>query len=220
MSDNFQVKDGIGDLQTLRTKDVSTDPSAPIHVPASTPMDQTGLALFTSSNPGVFAGLANITSYSMQRPANTVAYAIGDLVGNDLSAVNVIPFQFPVGRAAGTLVQASRARLLKSATNIVNAIFRLHLHQQYPQILAGDGALWLTNTAGYFGSFTFDFTNATLARVFSDGAKIIAAPDVGSNMIAETADESTVIYGVLQVLAAYVPASGEIFTIEIESQAP
>jgi hypothetical protein len=220
MSDNLQVKDGIGDLQTMRTKDVSPNPEQPIHVAASTPMDQTGEALFTPQNPGVFAGLATIASYSMQRPANTVPYAIGALVGNDLSAVQVIPFQFPVGRAAGTLVEASRARLFKTSTSTLNAIFRLHLHQQYPDILAGDGQPWLTNTAGYFGSFTFDMTNPQLARVFSDGAKIIAAPDVGANMISETADEATVVYGILQVLAGYTPASGEIFTIEIEATAP
>lgn len=217
MSDNLQIKDGLGDMQTMRTKDVSPNPQQPIHVPASTPMDTSGTPLFTATNPGIHAGLSTIAGYTMTRPANTTPYLTGALIGNDLSAVNVVPFQFPVGREQGTLVTAVRARLLKSSNNLSNAIFRLHMHQQYPQILAGDGQPWLTNSAGYFGSFTFDFTSEN-ARVFNDGAKILTTPDVGQNMITEVADQATVVYGVMQALASYTPASAETFLVEIEAQ--
>lgn len=156
--------------------------------------------------------IGNISA-SFTRPANTTAYATGELVANSVTAGSVVPMafkldnSFPMGQ-----FRLTRARLYKSGTVITNATFRLHLYQALPTVTNGDGGAWLSNNAAnWLGNIDI---SSMLA--FSDGAAGTGSCPAGSEQFIREGS-GTVIYGLLAALGAYTPASAEQFTATIET---
>ena len=170
-------------------------------------------AASASTDPVATVGLTVRPSVNFNRPADTTAYASGDIVANSTTAGSVAALEFTVARIVGGTGMIRRAKLRKSNTNVTNAQFRLHLFSAAPTVTtAGDNSAFASNVAGvagYLGSFDF-----TLAAIVNDGPHAIALPNVGSeiNFVA-TAQK---VYGLLEARAAYTPASGETFTVELE----
>jgi hypothetical protein len=149
-------------------------------------------------------------SANFTRPADTAAYASGDLVANSTTAGSVAALTFAnIGRIAGAGGMIRRARLRKSGTGITNASFRLHLYSAAPATIAnGDNGAWLTDgVANYMGSL-----DITCDRAFSDGAAGIGIPTAGS----EINFTSQTVYGLLEARGAYTPISTESFDINLE----
>jgi hypothetical protein len=159
---------------------------------------------------------------SFARPANTTAYAAGDLVANNATAGSVVPLTFTtVSRNAGDAVRIERARINTSNALLTNASFRLHLFEGTPVPTVGDnavfnssGVLATSGIDGYVGSFEI-----TLSNSGSTGSVGIGIPNVGNAIIA-TPTSGTSIFGLLEVTAAYVPVSGATFTVSIEGYRP
>lgn len=158
-------------------------------------------------------------SASFTRPANTTAYATGQLVSNSTTPASCVPMAFtldncfPVGQ-----FRLTRARVVKSGTVITNATFRLHLYQAQPVVQAGsgDGATWLTDSsAKWLGNI-----DISSMLPFSDGAAGTGSCPAGSEMmiraLAANGGAPPAIYGLLAALGAYTPASAEVFTVTIE----
>lgn len=144
------------------------------------------------------------------RPADTTAYASGDLVANSTTAGSVSALTFTnIGRIAGAGGMIRRARVKKSGGNITNASFRLHLYSATPATIAnGDNGVWLTDgAANYLGS-----VDVTCDKAFSDGAAGNGVPAVGS----EINFTSQTIYGLIEARGAYTPANAETFDVSLE----
>lgn len=175
-------------------------------------------SLVSSSNPlpvtdaGRAAFPAVITSSTLTRPADTTAYASGDLVANSTTAGSVVALSFASGvLAEGGCVRIERARLYKSGTSTTNASFRLHLFNAAPTGIAnGDNGAWSTNRAGYIGAF-----DVTIDRAFVDGAQGSGISLTGSPMTA-TIPSGTTLYGLLEARAAYTPGNAETFNAVLE----
>ena len=152
-----------------------------------------------------------IVSANFNRPADTTAYATGDLVANSTTAGSVTPLSFTVGRGASGAAATGmirRARLRKTGTSITAAQFRLHLYRVSPTPSNGDNGAWLTGSVSdYVGHIDF-----TCDKVFTDGASGNGVPALGSeiNFAAQT------YYGLLEARAAYTPGNAETFTVELE----
>ena len=139
-------------------------------------------------------------------------------MANSVTAGSVVPLQWMAGRT----VQGSpssgmvrRARLIKSGTTVTLATFRLHLYGVVPaSITNGDGGSWATNRSNYLGYFDLDMTQAP-AVVFNDSAEVIGVAAVGSE-INFAIPANGILYGLLEAMAAYVPLSAEVFTVELE----
>jgi len=163
------------------------------------------------SHVGEVGGKSAIVEASFSRPADTTAYASGDLVANATIAGNVTPMPFVVGRTpngSGATGMIRRARIRKTGTSITNASFRLHLYKSSPTPSNGDNGAWLTNKAAdYVGAI-----DITLDRAFTDGAAGNGTPLIGSeiNFVSQT------YYGLLEARGAYAPVSGETFTVDLE----
>lgn len=159
-------------------------------------------------------GFATTPSANFTRPADTTAYASGDLVANSTTAGSVAALSFTATRIATGSCLIRRARLKKSGTAITNASFRLHLYGSDPAassgITNGDNGAWLTKHASYLGAI-----DITVGTAFSDAAAGNGVPNFGSEITASLASGSTV-YGLLEARAAYTPASSEVFTCELE----
>lgn len=155
----------------------------------------------------IFNPLASFT-----RPADTTAYASGDLVANSTTAGSVTPLSFVLGgfSALGQL-RLVRARITKSGTTATNANFRLHLYQSSPTPANGDNGAWSTSgAADWLGNI-----DVTSMLAFTDGCTGTGSLPAGSEAFLRLKAGAT-IYGLLEAKAAYTPASAEVFTVTIE----
>lgn len=155
-------------------------------------------------------------SASFTRPADTTAYAAGDLAANSTTAGSVTPLSWTM-QSTNIIGPFSlyRARLQKTATSVTNASFRLHLFSASPGVASGDnGAFSATQSANYLGSIALDLTTTPGAK-FSDGAVGHGSMTAGSDMNTRL-PSGTTIYGLLEVLAAYTPANAEVFTVTLD----
>lgn len=155
------------------------------------------------------------TAASFTRPADTTAYASGDLVANSTTAADVDALEFQVSRSMDGSLVVRRARLKKSdETDVTNASFRLHLYTAAPTVTNGDNAAWLSTHSGYLG-----FIDITVDKAFSDEAQGEGVPVYNSHgpvgILVKLARD-TKLYGLLEARAAYSPASEEVFTVTLE----
>lgn len=148
-------------------------------------------------------------SVSFTRPADTTAYASGDLVANSTTAGSVIPLVLQSAVGAGGQRLIRRMRVRKSGTSVTNASFRIHLYGSYPTPANGDNGAWSTSgAAAYLGAM-----DVTIDRAFTDGAVGVAVPVNGFDV---SYDQGEAIYALVEARGAYTPASGETFTLEAE----
>jgi hypothetical protein len=104
-------------------------------------------------------GLLTVTA-SFTRPADTTAYASGDLVANSTTTGSVVPIELiGAARADGEALRIERVRLRKSGASLTNAAFRVHLFRKPPTVTTGDngvfsasGLLSLADIDGHVGS--------------------------------------------------------------------
>lgn len=146
---------------------------------------------------------------TFNRPADTTAYASGDLVANSVTAGSVTPLTFDLGNTAGGGGEVKRAKIRKSGTTVTNASFRLHLYSAAPVPTNGDNGAWLTDgVANYLG-----WIDVTVDKAFGDGAAGVGVPTVGTGVVFGTV---ATLYGLLEARGAYTPASAETFGAELE----
>lgn len=168
-----------------------------------------------ASMPDVMVGLATNPSATFTRPADTTAYAAGDLVANATAAGSVVPLTFTVARVAGGSFMLRRVKLASSSTNIANATYRLHLFATAPTVATtGDNGVFasaVSGLAGYLGSFDIEIN-----RVLADGSVGFGVPTVGPDMSIALASGTT-IRGLLEARLARTPISGEVFTVTLDN---
>lgn len=170
----------------------------------------------TEAHVGEVGGNSAVVVASFNRPADTTAYASGDLVANNTVAASVVPMALAASRVANKTGVIRRGRLTKSGVATANAIFRVHLFKSEPTVTGGDNAALVSNGAlNYIGSMDFDMTGAS-ARAFSDGVKCISVPNVGSEIVFDPKAGTQNIYALIEARAAYVPVSAETFTLALE----
>lgn len=151
------------------------------------------------------------TAPLMTRPANTTAYAAGDLVADNVTAGSVVPLIFPRSKFRGkTSGRIRGASIVKSAASVTNANFRLHLFNQAKTLTNGDnGALAVNNMTGYIGAIDMDTeatpTNIAGGPIYKHSAAVDLAFSANGN-----------IYGYLEALEAYTPASAETFLVTVD----
>jgi hypothetical protein len=159
---------------------------------------------------GQVGGYAINPSATITRPADTTAYASGDLVANSTTAGSVAYGALDVARKAAGSVQLIRLRLRKSNTSTTNASFRVHLYRSAPTFTNGDNGAWATNgIANYLGYF-----DITMDIALSDGAQGIYNFTTFPTIKLAS---GTSISWALEARAAYTPANAETFTLEVEA---
>lgn len=155
---------------------------------------------------------AATASASFSRPADTTAYATGDIVANSTTAGSVTALSFTAARVAPTVGSASgrvrRVKVAKTNTSLTNAQFRVHLYTSTPTIASGDNAAFSTSGAATYIGYAL----VTMDVAFTDGATGFSA-DV--NLPFKLAS-GQIIYGLLEARLAYTPASAETFTVTLD----
>lgn len=149
-------------------------------------------------------------SDSFTRPANTTAYGANDLVANSTTAGSVVPLSFKVPVGMGKAYKIIELHIEKTGTTTANAQFTAHFYTASPTAANGDNGAWSTDLSGYFGSISL-----TSMYAFTDGAAGVNSVGDASALCDTTRDNGAIIYVLLQADAAYVPASGETFTVSL-----
>lgn len=157
----------------------------------------------------MFPNLISVASGNFTRPADTTAYASGDLVANSTTAGSVVPVTLAnVASGAGMSAQVRRVRIRKSGATITNGNFRVHLFASTaPTVSSGDNAAIViaTGAANYLGQ-----VDVTLSQTFTDGGFGATATEINLYGV-------QTVYALLEARAAYTPASAEVFTVSIEA---
>lgn len=148
-----------------------------------------------------------LNSQSVTRPSDTTPYAAGDLIANSTTAGAVSALIFNFSEASGGPLWLRSATLRKTQASITNANFRLWFLSAAPTVTNGDnGAI----AGAFLSTVLFEpiLLDATVlltgdgaigSSVFEDGMLPLVAP----------------FYVLIEAMAAYTPASGEIFTLDV-----
>jgi hypothetical protein len=159
---------------------------------------------------GEVGGKLTTSTASFTRPADTTAYAAKDAVSNSTTAPTVLTFT-GAGRAAGGTGYITGVRLTTDqSTN--GAQFRLHLYAIAPTAINDNAAqtlLWADRAKriGYI-----DIGPLVTEGAGSDAAGALNA-DIRLPYKCDTAD--THLYGLLETLTAFTPASAQNFHIAL-----
>lgn len=157
---------------------------------------------------------ASTVSGSTTRPADTTAYASGDLIANSTTAGSVVPVALTVPRltGGGGSCRIKRMRLRKSGIGITTCTIRIHLYTASPTVANGDNGVWSTNKAAdYLGAF-----DVTVDKAFTDGAFGVGAALVGTDVSFAATGDAFALYALLEARSAYTPANAEVFTISAD----
>lgn len=171
-------------------------------------------SIATDASNVVTVGVITVKTSTFTRPADTTAYAIGDLVANSTSAGSVTPMSFVAASVNAGSGMARKARIRKSGTSVSNASFRLHLWSVAPTVsTAGDNGLMsnVTGISNYAGAF-----DITCDRAFADGSVGGGGAHSGAEVNYVCASGDNKLYGLLEATGAYTPTSGEVFNIDLE----
>ena len=155
--------------------------------------------------------LISVTSDTFTRPADTTAYASGDLVANSTTAGSVTPLTLKIWPSGSGQTIIQRVRLAKTGTSVANAAFRVHFYQATQTVANGDNAAWSSSGAqDYLGN-----VDVTAMYAFTDGANGFGAAAAGAEMRYKLKTGAT-IYALIEARGAYTPASAEVFTLYVE----
>ena len=159
---------------------------------------------------GAVGGHSAVAGGTFNRPADTTAYAIGDLVANNTTAGSVTPLSCGLARVnAGTGI-IRRARLSTTKTGLAGTeVFRVHLFKSSPTVTNGDNGAFSVNGVA---SLALGSLDVTMASVYNDGAKGFTAADI----VFDAGAGVTTIFALIEARSAYTPASGETFALALE----
>lgn len=175
------------------------DASIPVTTPTGTVVD--------------VSGQSSVVAYSFTRPSDTTAYSANDTVSNATGTATIITFS-NVARENGGSGQIVKVRIMTDqSTN--TSTYRLHLYHTAPTMISDNSPftlLWANRTSRIgtidLGSMRTEGTgsNAAYAQNITDLLEFVCA----------SGDRN--IYGILETLVAFTPASAQNFYIELTAR--
>lgn len=154
-----------------------------------------------------------VASQTITRPADTTAYAAGDLIANSTTAGSVTPFAFPIPTGLGKNIVVKGARIKKSdASDVANSNFTIWLFGASPTVANGDNGALSANLVA--ANFLGKVTGAVMLAGTDDAINVISLAESAWLYHYATTSQAR-IYGLLEALAAYGPADAETFAIDL-----
>jgi len=158
--------------------------------------------------------IQRVSSQTITRPADTTAYASGDLVANNVTAGSVTPFLFTgVARLMGYKSEIIRVGLRTNLALLANGTFRVHFFSKAPTVTGGDNAALdvATNLDFHLGWQELVFSIIGTGQGSSGWSSPVAAVAPGSPILSSVDSQS--VWALLEARAAYVPASAQTFKL-------
>lgn len=147
-------------------------------------------------------GLSLRPTNTFNRPADTTAYAIGDLIANNTTAGSVTAPTFAVAASAGGKGLIRSVKIDKAGATA--ATIRAHFWLAAPTPANGDNGVFSATKAGYLG-----YIDVVLAA-FSDGAAGIGLGEIPFDLAS-----GTTVACLLEARTAFTPTSASAYGIEV-----
>lgn len=149
----------------------------------------------------------------LTRPSDSAPYAAKDAVSDSTSAPTVLTFA-GMARVVGGSGYVTKARLMTNqSTNV--ARFKLHLFHTAPTAINDNAPytlLW-ANRAVRLGAIDFDATQTE-----GTGSDAASALNTTIRLAFVCAAASSSLYGILETLDVFTPASGQLFYVELTAE--
>lgn len=187
-------------------------------------LDAAGAAVSNSPIPpgsntiGSVYGYGSSTASSITRPANTTTYTANTGWCGATSACATVFSWSTACRASGTAILIPEVDIYSSANPTLKLQGILWLFSSTPGTVINDDATFNIASAD-FANLTGGSTNGlafTLASSQASGAANSGVSLTGATYEAHC-NGGTTLYGVVQVVNAYVPASGEVLTVKLRT---
>lgn len=169
----------------------------------------------TENHIGEVGGKLKGAAATFTRPADTTAYAAKDAVSNSTTSTTIM--EFDLARVTGGTGYIIKARLHTSQSTCTSR-FRLWLFNVNNPTLAVDNAAYALKDADKTKSIGYiDFGACSTEGTGSDTALALATSSTGTTMPLsfECATGDTKLYGLLETLDAFTPASAQTFWIRL-----
>lgn len=175
--------------------------------------DTSGQAILGESTAyiGVTSGKHLLVSTSFTRPADTTLYTTKDVISNSTSAPTILTFS-GAGLQNGGSGYIVKARLSTDLSTFTGVLRLWLFHTTITMI--NDNApftLLYTNKDKRVGCIDF-----TVAGTEGSGSDSVEAAYYGPPIAYKCASGDTALYGILEDITAFTPASGQGFFIELE----
>jgi hypothetical protein len=171
-------------------------------------IDQTTPGTTNAVQPTVSGDIIVNPTTNFTRPANTTAYASGQLVANSVTAGSVTPMSWTAARVASGNIRITRVHMTLSSKSVTNTNFRIHFFNATTGVSNGDGATFVPTLAAdevCEMDVTIALAGADVSTGYGASNQGVACDVVlGSNQL---------LYGYIEARAAYTPASGETITV-------
>jgi len=156
----------------------------------------------------VATGAMNFTSVTLTRPANTTAYAAKDAISDSDSAPTILSFTV-ANRVSGGTGYIVGARLSTSqSTNV--ARHRLHLFRSTPTPI-NDNAAYTLLTANF--AIRIGYIDFAACQTEGSGSDVANSQNMTIRLPYICA--ATTLFGALETLDAFTPASAQVYKIEL-----
>ncbi|WFU76593.1 hypothetical protein [Bradyrhizobium sp. CB2312] len=168
----------------------------------------------SDNNPIPITGNTAVVGGSVQRPADTAAYAAGDIVAQSTTAASCSPVPVAASRDVDTKGVLRRCRVKVDDIAWFNANLYVHVFKDAPTFASGDNAAFAAalTESNYLGAFS-----VTLDQKFSGSVvKGIGAPVSGSEVIFDPSSGTKNIFFVLETKTALTPGSAKTLTVAFE----
>jgi hypothetical protein len=173
---------------------------------------------YDTVRPIIAAGLFAAVGGTVTRPADTAAYAVGDLIANNTVAASVVPIALPAAREADRTGMVRALRLKVNDTAWKAGVVRVHLFRDSPTVAVGDnGVLNASETYAFTESNYMGYCDITLSQQTSDGyVKGFGVRSVGAEWNFDPAPGTVNIFALLEARTAVTPGSAKIFSLVAE----
>lgn len=149
-------------------------------------------------------------SDEFSRPADIVAYAVKDVVGDGTTR------SFTIGDVNGQSGIIKKARLISNDKALVGQ-FRVHIYNTAPTAIADNApnTILYVNKSGYVGFIDFA---AMITEDTASTASFSISTGLDLSYVLASADNK--LYYVLETLSVFTPVASTAFYIELESTIP
>jgi hypothetical protein len=148
------------------------------------------------------------SSTAKARPADTTAYASGDLVSNSTTPASTTAHQVSVGSGNGKIKRVGLKR--SGTTAVTNGTFRVHLFKADPGAPTnGDNGAIVFSADNYIGH------SGDIVLILG------TASAIGWSAVLDylyKLSNSNVLYALVEARGAYTPASGETFQVLVDDE--
>lgn len=166
------------------------------------------------NNPLPITGNSAVVVGSLQRPADTLAYTVGDIVAQSTVAASCSGVPIAASRDLDTTGVLRRCRVKANDTAWLNANLYVHVFKDAPTFSSGDNAAFAAalSESNYLGAFS-----VTLDQKFSGSiVKGIGTPLAGSEIIFDPSAGTKNVFFVIETRSVVTPGSAKTFTVAFE----